>query len=240
MNGMFNIDSPLMQTLGRLADLMILNFLTMICCIPIVTAGAAFTALDYMCLKLVRNEENYLIRGYFKAFKENFKQATGIWFIILWVIAAVVGDILIMYYAPVEFPFIIRMAVLFVSIVTLCTSMFVFPMQAKFVNPVFKTIKNAFKASLLQFPRTLLMIVLFFVPALAVMYTNFLVPIVFLFGFSFHSYLSALLYNKFFLRIEELAAARNPVKDNEEEDDERIFHDEMDPEIAAIRDDDLK
>lgn len=229
-----------MQTLGRLADLMILNFLTMICCIPIVTAGAAFTALDYMCLKLVRNEENYLIRGYFKAFKENFKQATGIWFIILWVIAAVVGDILIMYYAPVEFPFIIRMAVLFVSIVTLCTSMFVFPMQAKFVNPVFKTIKNAFKASLLQFPRTLLMIVLFFVPALAVMYTNFLVPIVFLFGFSFHSYLSALLYNKFFLRIEELAAARNPVKDNEEEDDERIFHDEMDPEIAAIRDDDLK
>ena len=228
-----------MQTLGRLADLMILNFLTMICCIPIVTAGAAFTALDYMCLKLVRNEENYLIRGYFKAFKENFKQATGIWFIILWVIAAVVGDILIMYYAPVEFPFIIRMAVLFVSIVTLCTSMFVFPMQAKFVNPVFKTIKNAFKASLLQFPRTLLMIVLFFVPALAVMYTNFLVPIVFLFGFSFHSYLSALLYNKFFLRIEELAAARNPVKDNEEEDDERIFHDEMDPEIAAIRDDDL-
>ena len=44
----------------------------------------------------------------------------------------------------------------------------------------------------------------------------------------------------FFLRIEELAAARNPVKDNEEEDDERIFHDEMDPEIAAIRDDDLK
>lgn len=240
MNGMFDIDSPLMQTLGRLADLMILNFLTMICCIPIFTAGAAFTALDYMCLKLVRNEENYLIRGYFKSFKENFKQATGIWFIILWVIVAVVGDILIMYYAPVEFPFIIRMAVLFVSIVTLCTSMFVFPMQAKFVNPVFKTIKNAFKASLLQFPRTLCMIALFFLPILAVMYTNFLVPIVFLFGFSFHSYLSALLYNKFFLRIEE-AAAKNSAQENSQKiDDERIFHDEMDPEIAALHDDSLK
>ena len=155
-------------------------------------------------------------------------------------IAAVAGDIFIMYYAPVEFPFIIRMAVLFVSIVTLCTSMFVFPMQAKFVNPVFKTIKNAFKASLLQFPKTLVMIGLFFVPILAVMYTNFLVPIVFLFGFSFHSYLSALLYNKFFQRIEDAAVKNSAHENTKKIDEERIFHDELDPEIAAMRDDDLK
>lgn len=240
MNNLFNIESPLMQALGKMADLMILNFLTLICCIPIFTAGAAFTALDYMCLKLVRNEENYLIRGYFKAFKENFKQATGIWFIILWVTAAVVGDSLIMRYSSVDFPYIVRMAVLFVSIVTLCTAMFVFPMQAKFVNTVFRTIVNAFKASLLQFPKTLLMIALLFVPFLAVMYTNFLVPIVFLFGFSFHSYLSALLYNKFFLRLEETATKNSAQVNTEETEDERIFHDEMDPEIASMHDDALK
>lgn len=240
MNNIFDIDSPLMQALGKLADLMILNFLTLICCIPIFTAGAAFTALDYMCLKIVRNEENYLVRGYFKAFKENFKQATGIWLIILWVIAAVVGDIMIMNYAPAEFPYIIRMVVLFVAIATLCTSMYVFPLQAKFVNPVFRTIINAFKASVLQFPKTILMIALLFVPFLAVMYTNFLVPIVFLFGFSFHSYLSALLYNKFFRRLEEAAAKNSPQENTEKNEDERIFHDEMDPEIAAMRDDALK
>lgn len=241
MNNLFDIDSPLMQALGRLADLMLLNFLTLICCIPIVTAGAAFTALDYMCLKLVRNEENYLIRGYFKSFKENLKQSTGIWLIILWVIAAVAGDVLIMNYSSVEFPFIVRMAVLFVSIVTLCTAMWVFPIQAKFVNPVFKTIKNAFKASLLQFPRTLLMIGLFFVPILAMMYTNFLVPIVFLFGFTFHSYLSAMLYNKFFLRLEEAAMKGSGQEEKPAEaEDGRIFHDEIDPEIAAIQDDTLK
>lgn len=226
-----------MQALGKLADLMLLNFLTMICCIPIFTAGAAFTALDYMCLKLVRNEENYLIRGYFKAFKENFKQATGIWLIILWVIVAVAGDILIMRYSDVEFPFIVRMAVLFVSIVALFTFMYAFPMQAKFVNPVFKTLRNAFMASILQFPKTLLMIVLLFVPFFAVMYMDFMVPIVFLFGFSFHSYLSALLYNKFFRRLEEAVAQGSVQEETEKNDDERIFHDEMDPEIAAMRDD---
>lgn len=237
MKNLFDIESPLMQALGKLADLMLLNFLTIICCIPIFTAGAAFTALDYMCLKLVRNEENYLIRGYFKAFKENFKQATGIWLIILWVIAAVAGDVYIMSHSGMEFPFIIRMAVLFVSIVTLFTFMYAFPMQAKFVNPVFKTLRNAFIASILQFPKTIIMIALLFVPFLAVMYMDFLTPLVFLFGFSFHSYLSALLYNKFFLRLEEAATQDSEQEETEKNDDARIFHDEMDPEIAAMRDD---
>lgn len=241
MNNLFDLDSPLIQALGKLADLMILNFLTLLCCIPIVTAGAALTALDYMCLKIVRNEDNYLIRGYFKAFKENFKQATGIWLIILWVIAVVAGDLYIMNYMEMEFSSAVRLAVLVVSIITLCTSMWVFPMQAKFANPVFRTIGNAFKASLAQFPRTLLMIGLFFVPFLAVMYVDLLVPVVFLFGFAFHSYLSALLYNKFFHRLEETAVDRNAAQEQPgEANDERIFHDEIDPEIAAIRDDTLK
>lgn len=239
MNNIFDIDSPLMRSLGKLADLMVLNFLTMICCIPVFTAGAAITALHYMCLKLVRDEETYLIKGYFKSFKENFKQATGIWLIILWVIAAVAGDLLIMHYASVEFPFFIRMAVFIVAIVTLCTAMWIFPMQAKFVNPVSKTIRNAFKASVLQFPKTILMVALFFVPALAVTYTNILIPIVFLFGFSFHVYLSALLYNKFFRRIEDAAAVNIAQEEAGQNDDERIFHDEMDPEIAAMKDTDL-
>lgn len=233
MNSIFDIDSPLMKSLGKLADLMVLNLLTMVCCIPIFTVGAAVTALHYMCLKIVRDEDSYLIKGYFKSFKENFKQSTGIWFIIVWVIVVVVGDLLIMYYAAIEFPFIVRIAVFIVAIVTMCASMWVFPMQAKFVNPVFKTIKNALKASVLQLPKTILMVLLYFVPALAVTYTNILVPIVFLFGFSFHAYLSALLYNKFFRRMEDAVLANMPKEDGEQEEDERIFHDELDSEAAV-------
>lgn len=229
MNNIFNVDSPLMQTLGKVADLMLLNFLTLLCCIPVVTAGAAFTALDYMCLKIVRDEETYIIKGYFKSFKENFKQATAIWLIILWVIAVVAGDIWIMRYAEIEFHFLIRVAVLLVAILTLGMAMWVFPMQAKFVNPVFTTIKNAIKASLMQLPRTILMAALFFVPFLALAYVEQLAPIVMLLGFSFHSYLSALLYNKFFRRLEEMAAERMGTSEKEEEqEDERIFHDEPD------------
>ena len=38
---LFNLDSPLMQFLNKVADLMWLNVLTLICCIPIVKIGRA-------------------------------------------------------------------------------------------------------------------------------------------------------------------------------------------------------
>ena len=41
----FNYDSPIMQFLTRLTDLFILNFLFLICSIPIITIGASATAL---------------------------------------------------------------------------------------------------------------------------------------------------------------------------------------------------
>ena len=50
-----NLDSPLMQGLGKMADLMWLNVLTLICCLPIVTIGASLTAMNYMALKIARN-----------------------------------------------------------------------------------------------------------------------------------------------------------------------------------------
>ena len=44
MKGLLNPDSPLNQFLVRIADLCIINILTLILCIPVVTAGAAITA----------------------------------------------------------------------------------------------------------------------------------------------------------------------------------------------------
>ena len=77
MGGIFNIDGPVMRTLTKVADLMILNVLAMICSIPVFTAGAALTALHYMSLKIVRGEEGYIIRGFFKSFKEKFGRKFG-------------------------------------------------------------------------------------------------------------------------------------------------------------------
>lgn len=81
MDKIFNLDSPVMQALNKVADLIWLNILTMVCCIPIITVGAALTAQHYVVLKMVRNREGYITRSFFKSFKANFKQATCIWLI---------------------------------------------------------------------------------------------------------------------------------------------------------------
>ena len=78
MGRFFNMDNKFFTFMGRIADLCILNIICLVCCIPIVTAGASITAMYYVTLKMVRNEEAYIVRSFFKSFKDNFKQATVI------------------------------------------------------------------------------------------------------------------------------------------------------------------
>lgn len=77
------IDNPIMRGMGRVADFIILNLLWIVCSIPIITIGASTTALYTVMLKLVKNEEGYIAKGFLKAFKENFKQSTIMWAIFL-------------------------------------------------------------------------------------------------------------------------------------------------------------
>ena len=83
LSGIFNYDNPFWRFIGKLCDVMILNVLWVLCSIPVVTMGASTTAVYYVTLKLVRDEEGPTIRSFFKSFKENFRQATIIWLIML-------------------------------------------------------------------------------------------------------------------------------------------------------------
>ena len=67
----FDANSPLMEGLSKISDLVVLNLLVLLCCIPVITAGAALTGMHYVLLKMARNEEGYIARSYFKSFKEN-------------------------------------------------------------------------------------------------------------------------------------------------------------------------
>ncbi len=100
---MFKLDSPLMTILNKVADILILNIIFIIACVPIVTIGAAFSAAYYIGFKMVKDEESYIVRGFFKAFKDNFKQATIIWLILMVVLGVLFADFRIMAYSGIEF-----------------------------------------------------------------------------------------------------------------------------------------
>lgn len=81
--GIFNYDNPVWRFVGKLGDLILLNILWIICSIPIFTIGASTTAVYYVTLKLVRDDDGYTIKSFFRSFKENFKQATALWLMFL-------------------------------------------------------------------------------------------------------------------------------------------------------------
>ena len=73
MNGLFSINSPLWRFMDKALRLIWLNLLWFLCCLPVVTIGAATTALYSVTLKYARDEEGYLTRSFFQAFRQNFR-----------------------------------------------------------------------------------------------------------------------------------------------------------------------
>lgn len=90
------MDRPMWRFFGSLGDFFILTVFWVITSWPIITIGASTTALFYVCMKLRRREEGKLWQMFKKSFKENFKQATFIWLLYLFVIAdvAIIGYML--------------------------------------------------------------------------------------------------------------------------------------------------
>lgn len=230
----FDYESPFMQGLSKMADLMILNLITICCCLPIVTIGPALTAMNYMALKICRDENNGVLKPYFKSFKDNFIQGTIIGLLITAAGFVLAFDLYAMADPETVISNVIRVAVIVATLILLFITMFVFPVLGRFENTVFKTIKNALLLSMIQFPKTVLMILMYSVPVIITFFVFQLMPVVFLFGLSIPAFVSAKLYNKIFLKLEEniTGGEEKEPETDENGEDVRIFRDELDPALV--------
>lgn len=201
MSSFFDMDSPFMRFLNKVADMVILNFVAMICCIPVFTIGASLTALHYVCLKIAREEEGYIIRSFFKSFKLNFKQATAIWMMFLGIFAVLFVDFWFLRGMEGTFATVLLCILLIATVIILFTLTFVFPVLSKFDNTVWRTIKNALFISILQLPRTVVMIVVNILP-FVMLYSSKAAPFALLFGLSVPALIGGFLYDKFFAKLE--------------------------------------
>ena len=201
---LFNLDSPLMQWLGKMADLFILNVLFIISCIPVITIGPALTALYTITLKAARNEESYIFRGYLKAFKDNFKIGTLSWLIVLLVGFILWADFRILGSMPGSIKTIMYALLLLTFFLYFISTIYLFPYIARFENTLFKTIKNAFFMAIAYLPYTLLFIAFIILAVLATIYLSFRITglIWLLFGFSGMAYLNSIFFRKIFAKFE--------------------------------------
>lgn len=233
-----DIDSPLMRGLSKIADLMWLNILTLICCIPLVTVGASLTAMHYTALKIVRGEEAYITKNFFHSFKTNFRQATVVWVIQLVAMAILAADYYLLYTATEEqaFPLILQILLTIATVAAALVFTMIYPLMAKFENTLAAMFKNALLMSLIKFPAVVVMLVLEIVPVAIAVFFMQLFPIVILFGFVLSAYVGAKLYDKSFKAMEdrvlEQARAEGLLPEEPGSEDEHIFSDEIIPELA--------
>ena len=81
-----NLDNRIVHTLTCVFDTVLATFLFLVCCLPVVTVGASASAMYSTMLAVVDNSCSGVIRHFFGAFRDNFRQAT-----LLWLPDAVVG-----------------------------------------------------------------------------------------------------------------------------------------------------
>ena len=75
MSSIFNLDAPIWEFMGEVADVVVLSLLWWICSLGIITIGASTTAMYYVLGKKVRQETTYVVKDFFKSFKQNFRQS---------------------------------------------------------------------------------------------------------------------------------------------------------------------
>lgn len=166
MNGLFSLDGKLFSFLNRLADLVILNILFMICCLPVFTIGASVTGMYYITMKMVKNEECYIIKGFFKSFRQNFRQATILWLMALTAGIVLAVDFQIVISMDTQFSKVMQVLLMVVLLIYAFVMAYLFPLLAKFDNTVKNSLRNAFLMSIRHLPFTILLLL---IPAAVVM-----------------------------------------------------------------------
>ncbi len=150
-------ESRLLQVLSALIDLIWAGLLWLICSLPLFTVGASSTALYYSVVKSIRHERGRISTCFFHSFRSNFRQATVIWFLLVFYVLIGIGDA----YAISRMGFANNSPVTVFSRIFFLPVPFLFPWLfsylSRFQNTVGGTFRYCLYLALHHFGRTLML-----------------------------------------------------------------------------------
>lgn len=160
MSRFFNPDNPVMEFIAKIFDLVILNLIFIFSCVPIITIGASTSALSYVTLKMVRGEDPYIWRNFWKSFRQNFKQGTLVWIFSILIFIFLGMDFYIINSQNTSLFAVVRILLWIVCAVALSVFLYVFPVISHFVCTTKQALKNALLMTFGHLPYTLMMLAL--------------------------------------------------------------------------------
>ena len=199
MNNLFHPDSKVMQLGYKLFDLISLQLATLLFSLPIITAGAAFTAMHRVLLMIYREQSPSVWKEFFSSFRSNFKQSTILWLGILALTAFFYVDVrLIAVSDSAWFNYLL----LIPGVYLLLGLSWLFVLQSRYTNTIRQTVKNALMMVFLHPLYTLMNVILMLLPVILLSFTWKALPILFFLGYTLPGILRAILYSKIFDELE--------------------------------------
>lgn len=159
MSRLFDYQNPVWRFMGRVADVFLLTVLWILCCIPIITAGASTAALYYVTLKMVKNQDGYLGRTFWHAFMENLKTATGVWCIMLAIGMLLGSGYYLIFWMRGRLSPALLWSLLVFGVIYLLVLTLVFPLTARLEAGVGRLLGMTFMTAVKNFSWVLLMAV---------------------------------------------------------------------------------
>ena len=207
MKDFFNIESPFMQLLSRVGDMIILNVLFLLCCVPVVTVGASAAALHKAAQDIVHDTDNGTVKTFFRAFRDNFRQATVLWLMMVVFAAAMVCNyLLISGFVAGTLATVLKAVLVAAGVLVLVMAAYMFPLMVRYTNTIRELATNALILAVVKLPRTVALLVLSALPLLVMILSleTFLKTLIFwlAIGFGFTAYMSATLLKPVFAELE--------------------------------------
>ncbi|MCR5293936.1 MAG: DUF624 domain-containing protein [Lachnospiraceae bacterium] len=194
MNTLFDPDGFLMQGLRQISSLLLLNLLTLLFCLPLISSGAALAAMHYVIYDMQEGREGYIGRTLLTRFKADLKKGT-----ILTLLFAAAGIFLYIDYQAASgenalLPPFFKIPAIALGILLFAVFLYAIPLEAKFENTVSATLKNAAILAAAYLPRTIGMMAIDAVFIFLVTQVSRLLPLAFFFGLSLPAFLRSFLY----------------------------------------------
>ena len=158
MNRFLSPDSFVGKALARIADLVILNVMWLIGCIPVFTIGVSTAAL-YSSLKIMRIDTTVSAKCFWREYRRNFKQGTILWGILVGCAGLLAVDLYILLVLDMKVRFVFIAVLLAILAVYMASAGYIFPLQGCFENSTRNVLKNAVILAVLHFPKSILIAV---------------------------------------------------------------------------------
>lgn len=174
---LFTSDNKFIVFLRQLADIILLNLIFLLFCLPIVTIGASFASLYALMLQEVEDKEPHLMSEFWKAFKANFKPSLPLWLPMLAIGLLLGVDVQLMQSATGSLAPVLSALVMIAEVLYIFVFSYLFPMLGWFENSTKDYYAKALLFSIRHFPTSLLVSVINLFPLfLAIGVPNGLTP----------------------------------------------------------------